>query len=131
MAQLTYSNKSNAVRGFKRTFPELACGNGIIRADVLDTLAHGVAINLGAVAEMQADRLGAPTFRTTLGIPALRRSVRPEGAVARAWALYDALPQGTTRRDAVAAAVDQGIAYNTAATQYQRWTKARREAQAA
>jgi hypothetical protein len=125
--QLTYSNKSNAVRGFKRLFPELALGNTLIRADVLDVARQGVVINLGAVAELQADRLGQPRFRTTLGVPVLRRSVRPQGAVARCWAMYDALPSGTSRREAVAKAVDAGIAYNTAATQYQRWNKARRQ----
>jgi hypothetical protein len=127
VAQLTYSNKSNAVRGFKRTFPELGLGNTLIRADVLDVAPGRVVINLGAVAELQADVLGQPTFRTNLGIPVLRRSVKPQGAVARCWQMYDALPSGTSRRDAVAKAVDAGIAYNTAATQYQRWSKAKRE----
>lgn len=127
MDQLSYSNKSNAVRGFKRVFPELHLGNTGIRADVLDTLPGRVVINLGAVADLQAERLGQPRFRTTLGVPVLRRSVKPQGAVARCWQMYDALPSGTTRRDAVSRAVDAGIAYNTAATQYQRWSKARRE----
>lgn len=128
MQQLTYSNKSNAVRGFKRLFPELTLGNTGIRAEVLDLERdRRVVINLGAVAELQADRLGQPRFRTTLGVPVLRRSVKPEGAVARCWAMYDGMASGTSRRDAVAMAVAAGTAYNTAATQYQRWSKARRQ----
>lgn len=92
---------------------------------MLDVTSEHVVINLGAVADLQADLMGAPKFRTTLGVPALRRSVAPEGAVARCRALYNGLAEGTTRREAVATAVSMGIAYNTAATQYQRWNKAR------
>jgi hypothetical protein len=124
MTQLAYSNKSNAVRGFKRTFPEFNLGNTIIRADVLDVLPGRVVINIGTVAEIQAERMGEPRFRTTLGVPVLRRSVKPQGAVARCWAMYDGMPSATSRREAVAMAVEAGIAYNTAATQYQRWSKA-------
>lgn len=128
MDQLTYSNKSNAVRGFKRLFPELDLGNTGIRADALDVATdRRVVINLECVAGMQAERMGEPRFRTTLGVPVLRRSVKPEGAVARCWAMYDGMASGTSRRDAVAMAVAAGTAYNTAATQYQRWSKARRQ----
>lgn len=120
MANLTFSNQSNAVRGFRQHFPDIAAAhdNSLIRMDFL----NDTAINLEAVADYQADRMGVVSGSTLSGVPALRRSVA-KGSVSQAHALFAKLPAGTSRKDAIAAAVAQGIAYFTARTQYQAWSK--------
>lgn len=50
-----------------------------------------------------------------------------DGAVAKAHAIFDANPE-MRRKDAIAAAVEAGIAFYTARTQYQRWFTARKTA---
>lgn len=122
----TYSNKSNAVRGFKMTFPTLAAGmsNAAIRMDFLDHVSgKAYQFNVEAIADAQQAALGVVNTSTMLGVPVLRRSA-VVGAVGAAHQLYATLPAGTTRRDAVAFAVSHGIAFYTARTQYQRWSKA-------
>jgi hypothetical protein len=50
---------------------------------------------------------------------------RPHGAITgRCWAIYDLLA-GKPRHELIAEAAKQGIKASTAATQYQRWKKAR------
>lgn len=51
----------------------------------------------------------------------LRRRTTEAGAVSWAWSVFDAMPQGTTRKAAIAEAVRRGIAFYTARTQYQKW----------
>lgn len=53
---------------------------------------------------------------------------RPHGAITgKAWAIFDLL-QGKPRHELIAEAAKQGIKASTAATQYQRWKKARSSA---
>lgn len=47
-----------------------------------------------------------------------------DGAVAAMWALCEEMP-GARRKDVIAAAVEKGIAFYTARTQYQKWFKAK------
>lgn len=54
----------------------------------------------------------------------LRRSMKPKGVTARARAFFASLPADTARKDAMAAAVANGIAFYTARTQYQNWKAA-------
>jgi hypothetical protein len=125
MAKLTFSNASNAVRGFKTMYPELALNNETIRAELLDRNSDGsYSINLEVLAEIQQERLGVVTYNRLEGVPMLRRSVS-RGVVSKTRAFYATLPAGTARKDAIAAAVSQGIAFYTARTQYQRFTKQR------
>src|SRR5262249_49699245 len=49
-----------------------------------------------------------------------------EGAVAFCHALFSGLPENTRRKDAIQIAVDKGVAFYTARTQYQKWYDARR-----
>jgi hypothetical protein len=126
MTQLTFSNKSNAIRGFRQHFADLAEGmsNDMVRCDFIDADAAGTySINIEAVADYQQDRLGVVTHNRIEGVPMLRRSVS-RGVVGKAHELFAKLPAGTQRRDAIAAAVAQGIAFYTARTQYQRFAKA-------
>lgn len=124
MTQLTYSNRSNAIRGFQQTFADLGLSNDMVRCDFLDSNQDGTySINLEAVADYQNERLGVVTHNRLEGVPMLRRSVS-KGVVGKAHALFAQLPQGTARKDAIAHAVSQGIAFYTARTQYQRFAKA-------
>lgn len=50
-----------------------------------------------------------------------------EGAVSASHAIFDALPEGTRRKDAIQEAVQQGVAFYTARTQYQKWFTAKRK----
>lgn len=117
---LTFSNPSNAVRAFRQYFPTLAgtLDGNCIKGSYLDCNT----ISIEAVADVQQELLGPVAHNVLLGVPVLRRSVGGS-VVARAHAVYDALPTGTTRRDAIAAAGGAGIAFYTARTQYQRWAK--------
>lgn len=126
MTKLTFSNKSNAIRGFRQHFADVASrmSNDGIRCDFIDSNQDGTySINLEAVADYQQDLLGVVTHNRLDGVPMLRRSVS-KGVVSTARQLYATLPAGTARKDAIAAAVAQGIAFYTARTQYQRFAKA-------
>jgi hypothetical protein len=125
MTKLTFSNASNAVRGFRQHFPMLAdrMGNELVRVDFIDSNRDGTySINLEAVADYQNDLLGVVTHNRLEGVPMLRRSVS-RGVVSKAHALFATLPAGTARKDAIAAAVAQGIAFYTARTQYQAFRR--------
>lgn len=126
MTHLTYSTKSNAIRGFRRQFPDVAAwyGNEFIQSEFIAPTAQGVVIEIENVALDQTDHLGEVAGSTLVGVPVLRRSAAQVGRpVAKAHALFDTLPADTKRRDAIAAAVDAGIAYYTARTQYQAWSR--------
>lgn len=125
MTKLTFSNRSNAIRGFRQHFPHIAAdmSNDAIRMDFIDAEHCGYSINLGAVADWQDERLGAARHNRLEGVPMLRRSVSTD-VVARARRLFAQLPAGTSRKDALAAAVAQGIAFYTARTQYQALRRA-------
>lgn len=123
---ISFSNRSNAIRGFRQNFAELAASmsNDLIRADFIDANMDGTySINLGAVADYQQEQLGVVNHNRIAGVPMLRRSVS-RGVVGKAKQLFATLPAGTPRKDAIAAAVAQGIAFYTARTQYQAWAKA-------
>jgi hypothetical protein len=125
VTKLTFSTKSNAIRGFRQHFPALAAdlSNDMVRADFINVDASGCSISLEAVADYQQDVLGVVTHNRLEGVPMLRRSVS-KGVVGQARALFATLPAGTTRRDAIATAVAQGIAFYTARTQYQAHRRA-------
>lgn len=61
--------------------------------------------------------------------PATEAKPRNKSTVAspvrQVWAIADSMP-GAKRKDIVAACVEQGIAFFTAGTQYQKWNQARR-----
>ena len=123
MTKLTYSNASNAVRGFRNLFPALAerLGNEAIRFDFIDRNADGTSftINVEAVADYQQELLGVVSGSKVEGVPVLRRSAAGT-STAKARALFVSLPAGTSRKDALALAVSNGIAFYTARTQYSR-----------
>lgn len=64
---LTFSNPSNAVRGFRQLYPQLAQGlsGDVIKGSYLDRNS----INLDLVAMAQADRKGDVAGSTLVGVP--------------------------------------------------------------
>lgn len=125
MTNMTYTTDHNAIRGFRRTRAHLASlSNDAIRCDFVDGQAGGYTINLEAVADYEADRFGALRMNTYRDIPAVRRSIKAKGATVRVRQFFNSLPANTSRKDAVAAAVEAGFAYATARTQYQIWKAA-------
>ncbi len=120
MTKLTYSNASNAVRAFRQLFPSVKVDNGMVRCDFIDANSDGsFSINIEAVADYQQDALGVVNGSGVVGVPMLRRSVSGS-STAKARALFANLPEDTSRKDAIALAVANGIAFYTARTQYSR-----------
>lgn len=97
----TYSTKATAVRGAKR--------RNITDFEIRDNSEGRFVIVLKDTK------------------PRLLRRSRFTGAVNAAHALFDANPD-LKRKDAVALAVENGIAFYTARTQYQAWYTNRKEA---
>lgn len=119
-----YATEHNAIRGFRRNFAHLAnLSNDAIRMDILNVESGTRTINLEMVAEHEADRFGETKTQRIEGVPALRRSIKAKGATVRVRQFFASLPAGIARRDAIAAAVDNGFAYATARTQYQIWLR--------
>lgn len=122
MTTPTYTSDYNAIRGFRRQFPHLASmSDEMIRADIIDREGDIYVLNLEGIAYCEADRMGELKMATYRDIPQRRRSIKPKGATARVRQFFASLPNGTQRKDAIAAAVANGFAYATARTQYQVW----------
>lgn len=117
----TYMSEHNAIRGFRRTHTHLAhLSNDTIRLDFINCLEGVYSVSLDSVAEYEAEKIGALKTSTLIGVPQLRRSIKAKGATARVRAFFaHEIAKGTSRKEAIAAAVDNGFAYCTARTQYQ------------
>lgn len=115
-----YATEYNAIRGFRRSFAHLAnLDNDTIRMDMVNADQDGFKVSLEAVADYEADQFGVSKVQRIEGVPMLRRSIIRKGTVARVREFFARLPAGTTRKAAIAAAVEAGFAYATARTQYQ------------
>lgn len=121
-----YMSEHNAIRGFRRNFAHLATlSNEMIRADFINCDQRGFSISIEAVADYEAEKFGDASMTPRIeGVPMLRRSIKRNGATTRARDLFASLPAGTARKVAIAVAVESGIAFYTARTQYQNWIAA-------
>jgi len=135
----TYSNVANAVRGFRSANADNTLSGTELRAMVAQVAPGRFAVVVPAPTPVVADVVGynpalllaAPAHVVSKpmlkGIPMLRKSAA-KGAVAKAHELFGIFAQRTgddmTRKGAIAFAVDNGIAFFTARTQYQRWSHA-------
>lgn len=125
MTTPTYMSDYNAIRGFRRQFPHLAhLSDEMIRADIIDREGDTYVLNHSGIAYCEADRMGELKMATYREVPQRRRSIKPKGATSRIRAFFASLPNGTQRKDAILAAVENGFAYATARTQYQVWKAA-------
>ncbi len=80
-------------------------------------------------AEAEAGQPAPASDDEAMPAPATDSKPRNKSTVAspvrQVWAIADSMP-GAKRKDIVAACVEQGIAFFTARTQYQKWNQARR-----
>lgn len=119
----TYTTKQNAIRGFKRANQALA--DGLTSADILEKFivtAEDGTFSWAIPAEVK------PKTRIYKGVQLRRRSIDPVGIttmVHEMFAEYEAEAEecGRTlkRKDYIAKAVRDGVAYYTARTQYQKY----------
>lgn len=128
----TYSNKSNAIRGFKSLHPELAAGldNKQIAEKFL-RMQHdeGPGTPAGWNVVIPAD-VKVVKRHIYKGVQFRRNSVEPEGITSMVHSMFDeyqaeAEDKGVelTRKQFIARAVRDGVAYYTARTQYQKWLR--------
>lgn len=131
----TYSTKANARRAAKHELGESAiegqhyqlvevgeeigfrpmAGNAIAASDVAEA-GEQVTPQLTASAED-----GAPaTEQEPQAAGGKRNRSTVESPVKQVWAIADSMV-GTSRKNIIAACIEQGIAFYTARTQYQRW----------
>jgi hypothetical protein len=103
MTTKTYSSKSNALRALKTNHPELVAG-----------------LDNATLAERHIYK----------GVQFRRRSVEPEGITSMVHEMFDEYQaeaeeagKELTRKQMIARAVRDGVAYYTARTQYQKWSK--------
>lgn len=127
MKTKTYSSKSNAVRAFKTLHPELV-GDQDNKA-LAGTYIRMVQKDDGAEWYIEIPE-GVRVVKRHIykGVQFRRRSVEPEGVTSAVHDMFDeyeaeAEEQGRelTRKQMIARAVRDGVAYYTARTQYQKW----------
>jgi hypothetical protein len=128
----TYSSKSNALRALKTIHPELVgeLTNAELaerylaaRVDDEGNLVGGFAIVIPADVKVVRRHIYK-------GVQFRRRSEEPEGITSAVHDMFDEYQaeaeerdQTLTRKQYIARAVRDGVAYYTARTQYQRWSK--------
>lgn len=122
----TYSSKSNALRAFKTVHPELVgeLDNAAITEQYLRKQEDGTwAIVIPE---------GVKVIKRQLykGVPFRRRSLEPEGITSLVHEMFDEYQadaeernQTLTRKQFIARAVRDGVAFYTARTQYQKWLR--------
>lgn len=138
----TYSNKSNALRAFKTIYPELALGleNAAIaerflkqEPDAPVTLAQASALQFPKMVwaiHIPAD-VKVVKRHIYKGVQFRRRSLEPIGITSAVHDMFDeyqaeaeeADKDPLTRKQMIARAVRDGVAYYTARTQYQKWLR--------
>jgi len=126
MSTKVYNIKSNAVRGFKSSHQDLA--DGLANATIVDL--YIVEVEGGF--SIKLDKVAAPTKRRHIykGVPFRRRSQEPEGITSIVHDMFDEYQaeaeeagRELKRKDYIAKAVRDGVAYYTARTQYQKWLR--------
>lgn len=120
----TFSNRSNAVRGFMAANADTALSAANARTLVQEVQPGRFAVVVPAPTPVVAEPV---VIESSLkGVPFVRASL-VEKPVARAHALFADYAaeagEDMSRKGAVAYAVANGIAFYTARTQYQRWSK--------
>jgi hypothetical protein len=131
----SYSNKSNALRALKTTHPELV--GSLTNAELAERYLQDVSPEDAAGKVLKGQwMIVIPTDVKVVkrhiykGVQFRRRSVEPEGitkAVHDMFSEYQAeaeeKDQTLTRKQYIARAVRDGVAYYTARTQYQKWSR--------
>ena len=129
----TYTDKAGAIRGYLRANKECELSKEELKQHLQQD-----AVGRWAVVIPEPEQFDEPIQGPFEGpaepaaeqpkrsggaykdVPVLRKSVE-QGAVSRSWDVFSSQPEGTSRKDAIAAAVAAGVAFYTARTQYQKW----------
>jgi hypothetical protein len=122
----TYSSKSNAIRALKTIHPELV--GELTNAELAERyLAQGEDKTFAIVIPTDVKVVKRHIYK---GVQFRRRSEEPEGITSAVHDMFDeyqaeAEEKGVelTRKQYIARAVRDGVAYYTARTQYQRWSR--------
>lgn len=123
---MTYSSKSTAIRGFRRAHQALA--DGLDNATILERFI----VEADGAFSIQLDKVAPVVVKTRIlkGVALRRRSVEPIGITSAVHEMFDeyqaeAEERGIElkRKDFIAKAVRDGVAYYTARTQYQKWLR--------
>ncbi len=126
MTVKTYSSKSNAVRALKTIHPELV--GELDNAALAATYVQGEG---KAFAIVIPEGIKVVKRKLYKGVQFRRRSVDPVGITNMVHEMFDEYvaeaeeaekPQ-PTRKQMIARAVRDGVAYYTARTQYQKWLR--------
>lgn len=132
MTTKTYSSKSNALRALKTIHPELVGGldNAALAERFLrDLPTDGAGSRVWSIV-IPAD-VKVVKRHIYKGVQFRRRSLEPEGITSMVHEMFDEYQaereeddkEPLTRKQMIARAVRDGVAYYTARTQYQRWSK--------
>lgn len=123
----TYSSKSNALRALKTNHPELVgeLTNAELAERYLAAATEGTGFAIVIPPEVRVVKR-----HIYKGVQFRRRSIEPEGITSAVHDMFDEYQaeaeekgQTLTRKQYIARAVRDGVAYYTARTQYQRWSK--------
>jgi hypothetical protein len=122
----TYSNKSNALRALKTLHPELV-GNKDNATLAAEYLVAGEDKTFAIVIPPEVKVVKRFIYK---GVQFRRRSVDPVGITNAVHDMFDEYQaeaeekgQTLTRKQYIARAVRDGVAYYTARTQYQKWSR--------
>jgi hypothetical protein len=126
MTTKTYSSKSNALRALKTNHPELVAGlDNATLAERFLTQAEDKTFAIVIPADVKVVKR-----HIYKGVQFRRRSVEPEGITSMVHEMFDEYQaeaeeagKELTRKQMIARAVRDGVAYYTARTQYQKWSK--------
>lgn len=123
----SYSNKSNALRALKTLHPELV--GELSNSELADKyLVGGEDKTFAIVIPTDVKVVKRHIYK---GVQFRRRSVEPEGITSAVHDMFDeylaeaeeAEKPTPTRKQMIARAVRDGVAYYTARTQYQKWSR--------
>ncbi len=131
MTTKTYSSKSNAVRALKTIHPELV--GELDNAALAATYIQGEGKAFAIVIPTGVKVVNRKIYK---GVAFRRRSVEPVGITAKVHEMFDEYQaeredqmaeneklEPLTRKQYIARAVRDGVAYYTARTQYQKWLR--------
>lgn len=122
----SYSNKSNALRALKTIHPELV--GELTNAELAAKyLTQGEDKSFAIVIPTDVKVVKRHIYK---GVQFRRRSVEPEGITSAVHEMFDEYQaeaeeagKTLTRKQFIARAVRDGVAYYTARTQYQKWSR--------
>lgn len=126
-----YSTRANARRAARQELGEDAVEDQDFELIEVDG-QHGFRVMTDDMTNATQAELTAPNADAAKEAPPTESTPRNKSSVAnpvqQVWAVADAMPEAK-RKDIIAACVEQGVAFFTARTQYQKWKVASKKAE--